>query len=68
MAYLEWQIGLLIRKHDLPVMMVVSDTPVSLHFALPQGMDGNITHDTVSQTSLHELFDVPEMSNMNDNI
>ena len=47
--------------------MVVSDTPVPLHFALPQGMDGNITRDTVSQTSLCGVFDVPELSNVNDN-
>ena len=30
-------------------------------------MDGNITRDTVSQTSLCGVFDVPELSNVNDN-
>ena len=30
-------------------------------------MDGNITRDTVSQTSLCGVFDVPELSNLNDN-
>ena len=58
----------MIRKHDVPVTIVVSDTPVPLHFALPQGMDGNINHDIVSQTSLREVFDVPELSNVNDNV
>ena len=29
-------------------------------------MNGNITSDTVSQMSLCDVFDVPELSNMND--
>ena len=58
----------MIRNHDVPVTIVVSDTLVQLHFALPKGMNGNITWDTVSQTSLRDVFDVPELSNMNDNI
>ena len=37
-----------------------------LHFALPKGINGNITWDTVSQISLRDVFDVPELSNMND--
>ena len=31
-------------------------------------MYGNITLDTVSQTSIRDVFDVPELSNMSDNI
>ena len=58
----------MIRNHDVPITIVVSDTLVPLHFALPKGMNGNITWDTVSQTSLRDVFDVPELSNMNDNI
>ena len=45
---------------------MVSDTLVPLHFALPKGMNENITWDSVSQTSLRDVFDVPELSNMND--
>jgi AMP nucleosidase len=66
--YLKQQIGLLIRNHNVPVTIGVSDTPIPLHFAIPQGLDGNITQDRVSQTSLRDMFDVPELSNMNDNI
>ncbi|MEK9879226.1 MAG: AMP nucleosidase [Paracoccaceae bacterium] len=66
--YLKQQIGLLIRNHNVPVTIGVSETPIPLHFAIPQGLDGNITQDRVSQTSLRDMFDVPELSNMNDNI
>ena len=66
--YLEQQIGLLIRNHNVPVTIGVSDTPIPLHFAMPQGMDGNITQDTVSRVSFRDVFDVPELSNVNDNI
>lgn len=31
-------------------------------------MDGNITLYTVSQTSIRDVFDLPDPSNMNDNI
>ena len=58
----------MIRNHDVPVTIVVSDTLVPLHFALPKVINGNITWDTVSQTSLRDVFDVPELSHMNDNI
>ena len=58
----------MIRNHDVPVTIVVSDTLVPLHFALPKGMNGNITWDIVNQTSLPDVFDVPELSNMNENI
>ena len=58
----------MIRNQDVPVTIVVSDTLVPLHFALPKGMNGNITWDTVNQTSLPDVFDVPELSNMNENI
>lgn len=47
---------------------MVFDTLVPLHFALPKGMEGNITRDSLSETSLRDVFDVPELSNMNDNI
>ena len=66
--YLKRQIGLLIRNHNVPVTIGVSETPIPLHFAIPQGLDGNITQDRVSQISLRDVFDVPELSNMNDNI
>ena len=66
--YLKQQIGLLIRNHNVPVTIGVSETPIPLHFAIPQGLDGNITQDRVSQISLRDVFDVPELSNMNDNI
>ena len=66
--YLKQQIGLLIRNHKVPVTIGVSETPIPLHFAIPQGLDGNITQDRVSQISLRDVFDVPELSNMNDNI
>ena len=58
----------MIRNQDVPVTIVVSDTLVPLHFALPKGMNGNITWDTVNQTSLPDLFDMPELSNMNENL
>ena len=65
-AYLEQQIGLLIRNHGEPVAIGQSDTPIPLHFAMA-------AHDDVALTgelkfSLRDVFDVPDLGVTNDDI
>ena len=65
---LEQLIGLLTRNHHDAVTIGVSATPILLRFAMPYGMDGNIMKDTVSQISFRDVFDLPALSNMNNDI
>jgi AMP nucleosidase len=65
-AYLEQQIGLLIRNHGEPVAIGQSDTPIPLHFAMA-------AHDDVALSgelkfSLRDVFDVPDLGVTNDDI
>ena len=65
--YLTQQIALLIENHEMPVEIGPSDTPIPVHFAM-----GN-SHITVPQEgaaafTLRDVFDVPDLSNTNDDI
>ncbi|AXC49270.1 AMP nucleosidase [Paracoccus suum] len=66
--YLTDQIGLLIRSHDVPVVIGDSDTPMPVHFAVATQSDLNVPQEGVLDFSLRDVFDVPELSTMNDDI
>ena len=66
--YLTQQIGLLMKNHNVPVQVSVSDTPIPLHFALPEGahVEGSI-EDRLGGP-LRDVFDVPDLETTNDDI
>ncbi|SOH92726.1 AMP nucleosidase [Monaibacterium marinum] len=66
--YLTQQIKLLMRNHNVPVKVSVSDTPIPLHFALPEGahVEGSI-EDRLGGP-LRDVFDVPNLETTNDDI
>ena len=66
--YLVQQIGLLIRNHQVPVAVGDSDTPIPVHFAMASQSDLNVPQEGVLSFSLRDVFDVPDLDTMNDDI
>jgi len=66
--YLTGQIGLLIRNHGVPVTVGESDTPMPVHFAVATRSDLNVPQEGVLRFSLRDVFDVPDLVTMNDDI
>ena len=66
--YLIQQIGLLIRNHGLPVTVAGSDTPMPVHFAVASRSDLNVPQEGVLDFSLRDVFDVPDLTTVNDDI
>lgn len=67
-TYLTEQIGLLMRNHGVPVSVGVSETPMPVHFAVATQSDLNVPQEGVLTFSLRDVFDVPELNTMNDDI
>ncbi len=66
--YLRKQISLLIKNHGVKVEVGVSDTPIPLHFAFPEGqyVDGAI--EDGFNLPLRDVFDTPDLSITDDKI
>ena len=66
--YLVEQVGQIIRSHEVPVEIGVSDTPIPIHFAFPDGMhvEGGLTPERLRH--LRDIFDVPDLAMMDDQI
>lgn len=67
-GYLVEQLGLLIRNHGVPVVVGESDTPMPVHFAVSTTSDLNVPQEGVLDFSLRDVFDVPDLQTMNDDI
>ncbi len=66
--YLTQQIRLLIRNHDIKVQVGVSQTPMPVHFAVANDSDLTVPQEGASDFALRDVFDVPELASMNDDI
>jgi len=66
--YLEEQIALLVRNHDMPVEIGASNEPIPLHFAFPEGIyvEGELS-DRIERP-LRDMFDVPDLAVTDDAI
>ncbi|NAZ37834.1 AMP nucleosidase [Rubellimicrobium sp. CFH 75288] len=66
-AYLEQQIGLLMRNHGVPVTVGASSTPIPVHFAT--GETGlSVPQEGAIDFPLRDHFDVPDLATMHDDI
>ncbi|MBL4600526.1 MAG: AMP nucleosidase [Rhizobiaceae bacterium] len=67
-SYLEEQIGLLLENHKVAVQISISDSPIPLHFAFPEGahIEGSI-QDRLGQP-LRDVFDAPDLATTDDRI
>lgn len=66
--YLTEQIGLLMRNHGGTVSVGYSDTPMPVHFAVASQENLNVPQEGVLDFSLRDVFDVPDLNTMNDDI
>ncbi|MDJ0640199.1 MAG: AMP nucleosidase [Paracoccaceae bacterium] len=66
--YLTQQINLLIKNHAMPVQIGLSETPMPVHFAVANDPDLNVPQEGATEYSLRDVFDVPELASMNDDI
>ena len=66
--YLRQQIGLLIRNHGVPVQVGVSQTPMPVHFAVANKPALTVPQEGVMDFTLRDVFDVPDLSSMHDDI
>ncbi|WBU60365.1 AMP nucleosidase [Paracoccus albus] len=66
--YLKEQLGLLIKNHDTPVAVGYSTTPMPVHFAVATRTDLNVPQEGVLDFSLRDVFDVPDLNTVNDDI
>jgi len=66
--YLTEQIGQIIHNHQVPVEVGVSDTPIPIHFAFPDGMhvEGDLTRERMLH--MRAVFDLPDLAMMDDSI
>ncbi len=67
-GYLLQQIDLLMENHKVPVSVGHSNTPIPLHFALLGDKDLSSADITATEFTLRDVFDVPDLSNTNDEI
>jgi AMP nucleosidase len=66
--YLIQQIDLLVRNHGVTVQIGPSDTPIPVHFAVTVNSGVAVPQDGVMDFSLRDVFDVPDLATMNDDI
>ena len=66
--YLEQQISLLLKNHDVPVRIAVSDTPIPVHFAVANDPSITVPQEGAADFTLRDKFDVPDLSTTNDDI
>lgn len=66
--YLTQQIGLLMRNHGVPVTVGPSATPIPVHFAVAGQPEVTIPQEGALTISLRDVFDVPSLESMNDDI
>ena len=66
--YLTQQLGLLLKNHNVPVIVGPSQTPIPLHFAFPGDMhvEGALVEGI--ERPLRDLFDVPDLAITDDAI
>ncbi len=65
--YLVQQIGLLLKNHQVPVLVGPSLTPIPVHFAL-SGHGITVPQEGAMDFPLRDVFDVPDLDTTNDNI
>ncbi len=66
--YLKTQISLLLENHGGTVSVSTSDTPIPLHFALNEDSHLSGSFDDMLKRPLRDVFDVPDLSSIDDKI
>jgi AMP nucleosidase len=66
--YLREQLTQLIRNHGQPLEIGVSDVPIPVHFAYPEGLHVEADLHPEHLRQLRDVFDVPDLAAVDDDI
>jgi len=66
--YLREQFSLLVKNHGVPLEVGVSDAPIPIQFAFPEGMHVEGDLDPQRLYQLRDYFDLPNLEVMDDSI
>src|SRR5690349_102776 len=66
--YLKQQLGLLMKNHDVPVVVSESTTPIPLHFAFGEGAHVEASAAAFMDIPMRDLFDTPDLNTTDDEI
>lgn len=66
--YLEQQIALLMKNHNVPITVGVSSTEMPVHFAVANDGSMTVPQDGSMDFALRDIFDVPDLSTTHDSI
>ncbi|MDN5927564.1 MAG: AMP nucleosidase [Hyphomicrobiales bacterium] len=67
-TYLTEQLKLIMRNHDIPVIVRESETPIPLHFAFLEGSYVEASAAERINRPLRDMFDVPDLDGTDDHI
>ena len=67
-SYLTKQIDLIMCNHEQPVEIGYSRTPMPVHFAMANDPNLTVPEQGAASFPLRDVFDVPDLSNTNDDI
>ena len=67
-SYLEQQIALLMKNHNVPVTIAASKTVMPVHFAVANESSITVPQEGAMEFSLRDVFDVPDLEITHDNI
>ena len=66
--YLKQQLALLMRSHNVPVVISESATPIPLHFAFGEGAHVEAAANAFVDVPLRDIFDTPDLNTTDDEI
>ena len=66
--YLTEQLTLLMRSHNVPVVVSESTTPIPLHFAFGEGAHVEASAAAFEDIPMRDLFDTPDLNTTDDEI
>lgn len=67
-SYLETQFELLLQNHCVPLEIGVSEVPIPVHFAFPEGIHVEENLDQDRLRVLSNFFDLPQLESIDDRI
>ncbi|TAZ29379.1 AMP nucleosidase [Rhizobium leguminosarum] len=66
--YLKEQLALLMKSHNVPVIISESTTPIPLHFAFGEGAHVEASTNAFIDVPMRDIFDTPDLNTTDDEI
>ncbi|RXT29080.1 AMP nucleosidase [Rhizobium leguminosarum] len=66
--YLKEQLSLLMKSHNVPIVVSESSTPIPLHFAFGEGAHVEASTNAFVDVPMRDIFDTPDLNTTDDEI